>query len=286
VSGKIVFYEFFIYFIKGVIIFSFFTGNIQYFRSIEKNNIMLKITPQRLRRWKLIITAVLMEKRIIRDIIEWDIENWKYALTFWEREAGDISGARVLDIGARKGGLSLYCALKGCTVICSDVNTPEQTAKPLHIRYNVSHRIEYAAVDALNIPFSDSEFDIVIFKSVLGGVGRDNHPERQYAAVGEMHRVLKPGGKLLFAENLRGSLLHQYLRGWFVRWGASWRYLSVDELHNLFALFSSLSVRCYGFFGAFGRTEFQRRLLHIPDALLNPVLPDRWKYILFGCAVK
>jgi hypothetical protein len=41
-SRKIVFYEFFIYFIKSVVIFTVFNGNIQYFRSIEKNNIMLK----------------------------------------------------------------------------------------------------------------------------------------------------------------------------------------------------------------------------------------------------
>jgi len=247
---------------------------------------MLKITPKRLHRWKLVNTAVLIDKRIICDIIEWDVENWKYSLAFWEQNAGEMVGFRVLELGARNGGLSLFFALKGCRVVCSDIDEPSLSAQVLHARYSVSHLVSYQAVNALSIPFPDNEFDIVTFKSMLGGIGRDNHPEKQVAAVREMHRVLKPGGKLLFAENLIGSPLHRFLRSRFVRWGKSWRYLSLEEVPELFAPFSSLTLQCYGFFGAFGRTNFQHRLLRIPDIVCNSILFDRWKYILFGCAMK
>ena len=50
-----------------------------------------------------------------KDIIEWDVVNWSKALTFWEKYSKPITGgSKVLEIGSRNGGLSLYAALKRC----------------------------------------------------------------------------------------------------------------------------------------------------------------------------
>ncbi len=91
---------------------------------------------------------------------------------------------------------------------------------------------------------------------------------------------------LLFFVNLKASALHQLLRRRFVEWASRWRYVSIDEVGALLAPFSRVETACSGCLATFGRTERQRAILHGLDAVLNPVLPRRWKYIVAGCAVK
>lgn len=228
----------------------------------------------------------MLDKQLIGHIVEWDVATWKQALPFWERCAGDLTGAKVLDIGSRHGGLSLYFALRGCRVVCSDLQGPTKDAMALHKRYNVSDQVCYRRIDATGIDAPDGEFDVVTFKSVLGAIGRDEHLERIEQAVGEMQRVLRPGGKVLFAENLRASFLHAYLRRAFVQWGSTWRYIASDELPRLFAGFATLQIQCYGFWAALGRSERQHTLLHGLDVVTGPMVPRSWRYVAFGCATK
>lgn len=238
--------------------------------------------------------------QVVRDILEWDIETWSAALDFWEshvqiclqgacRAAGD-SGARylprVLDIGARNGGLSLHWALKGFDVVCSDVGASMERARELHRAYGVEDRVCYEQVDATRIAHADGSFDIVSFKSVLGGIGYGNNYLRQKQALCEMHRVLRPGGLLLFAENLQGSLVHRYFRERFVSWARDWRYPDLSEMADLFSVFSTLETECHGVLATFGRSEKQRTFLARIDKRLEGFLPDRWKYMVAGVAVK
>jgi len=227
-----------------------------------------------------------MRAKTVKDIIEWDVSSWKHALSFWEKHTADLDGASVLEIGSRGGGLSLYFALRGCTVVCSDIDNPAEKALNLHKKYRVTPHISYMNIDAADMGFPDNEFDVVSFKSVLGGIGRDNNYALQKKAVKEMHRVLKPGGRLLFAENMKASSLHVFFRRRYVRWGKSWRYIAADETAELFSPFSNLKTQYYGFFAAFGRTEFQRALLHILDVPLHSFIRERDRYIVFGCATK
>lgn len=210
---------------------------------------------------------------LLRDILEWDVANWKHALFFWDRFCGDISGKRVLDLGARHGGLSLHFALKGCQVLSTDLHGPSEQARQLHQRYGVADRVCYGSIDAAAIDQPDESFDIVCFKSVLGIVGRNDSLANQRRAVCEMHRVLKPGGLLLFAENLTASPLHQLLRRRYVSWSSAWRYVRCSELSDMLAIFSHVEMDTYGFFAVFGRSEFQRRCLHWLDVLLGPLVP-------------
>lgn len=223
---------------------------------------------------------------LLRDILQWDVNTWVAALRIWHPVATAMPHARVLDIGARDGGLSLYFALLGHNVLCSDLRGPSLEARALHARYDVGGRIRYAAIDATQIAATDGQFDLVCFKSVLGGVGYGNRFDRQKEAVTEMYRVLRPGGALLFAENLHGSLLHQMLRRWFVRWGRGWRYPSPTELPELFFPFEHLRTECRGVLACFGRTERQRALFHGLDVVLDPLLFDRCKYMVAGVAKK
>ncbi|MCU1267780.1 MAG: hypothetical protein JWM21_4098 [Acidobacteria bacterium] len=222
-----------------------------------------------------------------RDYIQWDVRNWSLALEYWRQQSGqDFAGCKALEVGSQNGGLSLWLALQGASVICSDLEGPTNAAIRKHQEHGVSDLVTYESVDATSIPYTNY-FDVVLFKSVLGGVGVNDHKERQQKAVSEMHKALKTGGELLFAENLTGSTAHQFFRRRFVKWGRDWRYLSLRELDEFLSPFSKVTYRTIGFLGAFGRTERQREVLSWFDKyLIDPVVPTNWRYIVAGVATK
>ena len=219
-----------------------------------------------------------MGKALRKDIIEWDIINWGKAINFFGVASIEYTGKKVLDIGSRNGGLSLYFALQGADVVCSDLNGPTNKARELHESKSLADKITYEAIDATNIPYTE-HFDIVCFKSVLGGIGYNDSKDRQQSALNQMYKALKPGGYLLFAENLTGSALHRYFRRKFVKWGNAWRYVTIKELLEMLYEFKNVSYSTFGFFGAFGRNNIQRNLLGYLDNLLCFFIPKNKRYV-------
>ena len=180
----------------------------------------------------------------------------------------------------------MWLTLKGKTVVCSDLEGVKETAEPLHVRHNVTSLITYQDIDATNIPY-ENHFDVIVFKSIIGGIGRNNNIEIQQQVFDQIYKALKPGGKLLFAENLIASPLHQKLRKKFVNWGNSWRYVSINEMKVFMKDFSSCDIKSTGFLGAFGKTEKQRNIFANADKIaFNKICPDNWKYIGYGIAMK
>jgi SAM-dependent methyltransferase len=227
------------------------------------------------------------DSQLLRDIIEWDVSTWSRAIDLWDNVVPcNGSNLRALDIGARNGGLSLYLALKGFQVVCSDVNEPGNLARSLHGKYKVRDRIAYMAMDMADIDLPANSFDIVAFKSVLPSVGRDGELSRQLRGIKEVYRVLKPGGLMLFAENLAATRIHMFFRRRFTCWGRSCHYLTLDFVDEFLSMFSRYGYETYGFFAALGRTEGQRRLLHNLDVLANPFIPSSRKYLVYGYAIK
>ena len=228
-----------------------------------------------------------LDRRVSADIIQWDIATWKPALDFWLGRTGRLDGSIALELGTRDGGLSLFLALVGCRVICTDVSGPTEDAKQLHFDYGVRDAISYECVDIRHIPYPNDCFDVVILKSTLGALGNaGTQLEPQSDAVAEVHRVLRPGGVFLFAENMAGSAAHALLRKHFVPWGREWLYFTDAQLRQLLSGFREVDLRFSGFASAFGRREWQRTLLHGLDRLLVPVLPESERYVVFGCARK
>ncbi len=219
----------------------------------------------------------------LRDVFQWDVRSWSRALPLWEKYLDDPSGKTALALGERDGGLSFWFAQQGYQVYCTDLNGPSDQAKALHERHGLSSRITYEAQDATALRLPDNYVEIVVFKSVIGALSTK---DRQQQAVNEMWRVLKPGGVLLFAENLTGTAMHQALRKRFVKWDNYWRYLRVPDDLDLFHAFERVELRTTGFLANLGRSEAQRDLLARIDALIEPLVPDHKRCILLGAAVK
>lgn len=224
---------------------------------------------------------------LINDIIEWDVRNWSKFISFCNNYLKyNSQNHKALEIGSRRGGLSLYLALNKYSVICSDVGsaiTLKSLSKDKHQKYNVSSQITYDSVNVLNIKYPDNFFDLVMFKSVLGNlVTKDN----QELALREIYRILKPNGVLLFAENAVGNFIVKFLRNRFVYWSSYWRYVTINDINQMCSLFSSVAIESYGLFGALGWNEKIRDILGIFDASVINVIPKNWRYIIFACARK
>lgn len=227
-----------------------------------------------------------MNTEVLKDILQWDVNSWALALDYWEKKVEWNKINVALELGARKGGLSLWLALKKKNVVCSDLSDTQQVAQELHKKYDVSKYIVYQDIDATFIPYNH-HFDLIVLKSILGGIGRNDRFDNQKKVVEEVYKALKPSGVFLFAENLKASFLHQIMRKKFVKWGSEWRYLSPDEMKNLLNQFSCFEIKTNGVIAAFGRTEKQRNILSYMDKyFLNKICPDNWKYIAYGMAVK
>ncbi|WP_306643860.1 class I SAM-dependent methyltransferase [Sanyastnella coralliicola] len=221
-------------------------------------------------------------KQVVNDIFEWDVVNWSSALPLWAKalESKEKSG-QAIEIGGRRGGLSLFAALEGYDVSCTDLESSESSAKPLHESHGIATKVDYRALNATD--WNELEkYDVILFKSVLGGIGRDDNKAAQLQAIQNMKQALKPGGLLLFAENLDGSKGHQFFRRRFTKWGAYWRYMSYSEIEECLGD-GELELRRFGFLGAFGRNEWQRRLLGKVDRMVfSRVVPEGWKYGVAG----
>lgn len=221
--------------------------------------------------------------------LEWDVATWSRALRFFEIKAleSTIPLQKGLEIGARHGGLSWFFAHTfGSELYCTDVVEPSPKARELHQKMGVSTQITYQQADALALPFADQSVDFVVFKSVLGAIGRHNQPEKQQQALAEMYRVLKPGGRLFWAENTRASLLHQWMRRLFVPWGNTWRYVSLGELTDWLTLFEHSEIHSTGFLSAFiPRPEWLKNIAAQVDHCM-PFWPSNGRYVAYGVAIK
>ncbi len=131
------------------------------------------------------------------------------------------AGGRTLELGAGTGvNLDLYPAAVEELVL---VEPDPHMAKRLRERLVHSSRAgELVEAPAERLPFASASFDTAVSTLVLCTV-----PD-PVAAIAELERVLKPGGRLLFIEHVRGE--DPELARWQDRLEKPWRFLG-DGCH-------------------------------------------------------
>jgi SAM-dependent methyltransferase len=106
---------------------------------------------------------------------------------------GQVTGRRILEVGAGAAQCSRWLATQGADVYAFDISVEQlRVARSLDRRTGTAVRT--VAADALRIPFRTSSFDIVC--SAFGALPFVADAE---AALTEIARVLKPGGLLVFS---------------------------------------------------------------------------------------
>ncbi len=100
-------------------------------------------------------------------------------------------GERVLDVGAGTGTLVRLLYEKGAHVTGIDADP-----RILEIARKKVPEVKFVEGNAQSLPFPDGSFEVVTSSLVFHHL----HPQAKRAALREIHRVLRPGGRLILAD--------------------------------------------------------------------------------------
>jgi SAM-dependent methyltransferase len=112
-------------------------------------------------------------------------KRWEYP---WALERARLQpGSRVLDAGCGASIFPVYLAKQGHRVTGVDLEVPDGLDRMHDVH------IDYVRAGITELPFPDCSFDAVFCISVVEHLGHDG----VQAALSELRRVLRPGGRLL-----------------------------------------------------------------------------------------
>ena len=133
-----------------------------------------------------------------------------YQSRLWRRSlkaaVAPKSGERILDIAAGTGTSSMALRVPGAEVVAADFS--QGMIAEGKRRYP---DLEFVFADAMKLPFKKPEFHAVTMSFGLRNV------QDHKVALGEFHRVLLPGGRLVICEFSRVRGLFGTLYRWYLR---------------------------------------------------------------------
>lgn len=203
-------------------------------------------------------------------------EQYTYHQLGWTmNQLGDLTGKNVCDFCSGPGEYSVYLALKGAKVwgfdICSEaILLGDRLAK----FYSVDDRVTLAEGSAYSTGYADHMFDFVFAYGAL-------HHLHLPLALEEIKRILKPTGKLVFAEPLADNSSMSFLKNKVFGTSAILTQfeqpLGAGDIQLIRSGFSDATLKYFRFFARFERrmkssTE-ALRLYQVDDSLMR-VIPS------------
>ena len=102
-----------------------------------------------------------------------------------------VRGTRALDVGCGMGRWTRWLSAQG-----AEVTGIDPTEEMIEAARRLSSDLDYRRMSATVIGFPDASFDLVIAVTVIQHL----RPEEQRAAMGEIARILRPGGHALLLD--------------------------------------------------------------------------------------
>jgi SAM-dependent methyltransferase len=115
-----------------------------------------------------------------------------------------LEGCHILDLACGAGRVTRFLHAQGAEVVGIDISAPmiaRARAEAPHIDFRVG--------DAAALPFADGSFDAVVV--ALNGLDCLRPREKRGQAVGEVARVVRPGGRLVVSHHNSAALIF----GWY-----------------------------------------------------------------------
>lgn len=136
-----------------------------------------------------------VERALVNSPLRAALQRW-YEAPLLERLGGRVTGGRVLEIGCGRGvGTELLFRRFGArSVVAFDLDPRMVAEARRRLAGYPRDRLGLVVADATAIPVDDAAFDAVFDFAIL------HHVPDWRAAVREVRRVLRPGGRFFFQE--------------------------------------------------------------------------------------
>jgi SAM-dependent methyltransferase len=203
---------------------------------------------------------------------------------------GDVRGKRVLDLGCGYGDLTFRLLEAGAEVVGLDLSPGSiEVARARIGRFAPGATVEFVAAPAERTGLPDGSFDLIAGKWILHHLDSDR-------VAPELTRLLRPGGRAVFAETWGGNRLLMFARRHIAGRFGVWRWGTADEqplsrrdINHLAGPFGgNVSVDHPYMMLAMNLMRFRRvavrprlidRLIDIDEALHRVRPLRRWSYI-------
>lgn len=176
---------------------------------------------------------------------------------------GNISGERVLDLGCGTGWFSVILAQRGAQVEGIEISSVAvDIAKKRSEINGVKDRVKFQCMSFYDLDFPDNHFDKIIGLSAL------HHAEHKRVLGDSMHRILKPGGRVVFNEPFGNSTLLEKIRLFIpvsvneedkTHWDDQIKYIDLD----VFKLKFQVGYREFQFVSRLDRVVRSTRLVRL-----------------------
>jgi len=198
-------------------------------------------------------------KEIEKQVEDWEnkIDSGKALVNFFKERVGDVSGKKVLDVGFGSGGIAIAFNQADAISYGVDVEPELRIIAEKNVLMNGA-KAEFKIYNGVNLPFDENLFDFVTCFSVLEHV---SYPEK---LLGEMFRVLKPGGRIFLTLPNKYALKETHTLAYFVSWmprKLAERYLKILKRSPL----KDDNLHFYGYFDVLKmlkKTDYKYEILY------------------------
>ena len=150
-------------------------------------------------------TTGRLSERTLRRYQNPPADTW-FPLEYAYHLLGDVRGRRVVDFGCGSGANSVHLALRGAALAGLDISESLIRLGQQRLAANgVDRTARFVVGSAHDLPFETASVDVVFGIAIL------HHLDLQLVA-GEVHRILKPGGRAIFQEPVRNSAVLRFVR--------------------------------------------------------------------------
>lgn len=212
-----------------------------------------------------------------KEIFGWNWRTWNEPFVQAIRDCPISEGLDILEIGAgRLSALSLFFASTNNRILittypCKMLDDVRQLVAQAMSLGGFVAKVEVACMCVKDVV---GRYDVIIMKSVLGGIFRIGHnysSDVEHLILEIVHKNLKPGGFLITLDN--GKTIFEKLYSNFGARKNRWRYFVPSD-------FANASRRYYfGFFSAFSFSTRFKRIGSVLDDL--SYLLDKIVYFFF-----
>jgi SAM-dependent methyltransferase len=132
---------------------------------------------------------------------------WRKRRLFELMDLPNARGRRMLEVGCGQGHNAVFFAMYGVEMHGFDLSPRGiDMARQIANANGVGEACHFRVANASAMPYPDHHFDAVVCNAVLHHVIKYPHVAE------EIFRVLRPGGRLFFAEGVRDNALYRLVR--------------------------------------------------------------------------